>query len=559
MNQSPGPMETTDLIQAAFKLSGIEERRVQMRSLLAQIPGVDLADHIPKMEWFVLTTSGYLVGPPLSYYWEPAFLEYTKALRSCFASTSEFAAEGTSVTGLIDAVFRAEHLAFEIAKEDLSGHHMTVAVRQYLVRWYLELCEQILDVLLQLPARGIARRSGKTAPRALRSLVQILEKAGWMTAGEGYNPTVRNGIAHELTFETDFAGTVKYAVFTDERGNQERRTLEELRDDVDLLLDRALGYALALRLHLLQHLAEPGVAQLVAPTSLTPEVREQAFRDFTSVDRFKTEGASIDVVSNKRQLTVHGVESTDHDVERLAQIIRILYEAASWFPDAERVFVGVKGKGKLAGFVTTDGATLRRWASGEISGQEFFNKVDRMLFPIMRPFGRLRHKLRYAANVFRAEFRHRFEAPWPGPRYRFLSRQDTSTALAHTYQAEALLQDAPSEEPIRAALQDAVRRLRGMAIHRNRQVRKRWGRTPPHYVSVFLYAREKRRRDRWADSGSAFYLGRAEFRDPHFHGVLPESKLREVVADGLTLEVSPNWQRARTPVPALEDTTGRDQ
>jgi hypothetical protein len=553
MKQPSQSRKPSDVIQAAFKLTGMEQRRAEMRDILAQISDLHAAELASGLDWFTLTTAGYLVGPPLGYYWEPAFVEYGKALRSVFASARDFALEASRVTGLIDAVFRVEHLAFEIDKEDLSGHQTTAAVRRYLARWYLELCDQILDVLLRLPACGLARRSGNTAPSDLINLVEFLRKAGWVTCGEAYSPTVRNGIAHELTFETELAGRVQYAVFTDKRGNRERRTLDELRHDVELLLDQALAYALALRLYVLKSACEPGVARLLVPTQLSPEVREQAFRDFASTDRFEIRSASIDIVSNQRQLTVEALDSTDHEVERMVHIISNLYEAANWFPDADRIVIGAKGKGRLPSLVAVDGCTLRSWASGDISNQDLFAKADVLLWPFRRLFGRWRHKLRYVAGHARAEWDRHWEASRISPRYRFLSADDISIGLARRYRAEAVLKDTPSEESIRATLQDAVRKLRSMTIHRNKQVRKRWGRTPPHYVSVFLYAREKRRRDRWADLTSAFYLGRAEFRDPNFQGVLPESELPDVAADGLTLEVSPNWRRAKAPMATLDD------
>ncbi len=498
--------------------------------------------------WFVLPVTDYLSGPPLSYYSEPAFAEYALALQASFPGPKQLAQQAREIRGLMDAIHRAEHLAFEVEHEDLENLDTRTAVRNHLSRWYLELCDQILDVLLALPARGEARSSGKTAPIDLFSIAEFLKKAGWHTADVAYSPTVRNGCAHDLTFSTEFAGRHEQAIFTDKKGNSEKRTLEEFRDDVTSLLDRSLGYSLALRLYLNEHLGVPAIARIVDPTKLAPETRRWCFSKYASGSDFDIPKATVDTVRGERQLTVEIADKATHSDERLVTNIGVLWDAAVWFPEAQRVFVGAKADAGTSSFSVVDGRALSQWASGRLPDREFIQGAQNLYMSFGGWIGRFRHKLRYIKDAVTPEWRARLQRD--RVRLRIVSADDISTGEARRYRVEAVLEETASEDSIAAALRGAIESSLKMRIHRNDQSRKRWGKARPHYVSVMLYAREKRARDRFADPSSSFYLGRAEYRDPRFKGVLPDAQLKETDGKGVSIALSPNWTRSITVVPA---------
>ena len=89
---------------------------------------------------------------------------------------------------------------------------------------------------------------------------------------------------------------------------------------------------------------------------------------------------------------------------------------------------------------------------------------------------------------------------------------------------------------------DCVRKRR---IYRNALVKKNWGKTHAHYVDGFIYSREKRCRDRWADISSEYYVGRFEWRDlkvDQENLPMPLSGGRVIdFGGGLFYEPNPNW------------------
>lgn len=544
--------ETTGvLVDSALTLTGHGRWRTEARLLVAEAIGVEESRLPTTLDWLILTTAPYLQEPPLSFYYEPAYIEYAKRIAEVIPDGHGL--RTPAVSKALAGAFRSEHLAREFEKEDLSALQPTVLVRRYLARWYLDLCEQALDSLLELAAHSEAKQSKKGVPRGnLTNLAEFLSASGWTTVYDGYSSVVRNGIAHDLTFETESAGHQLIAVFTNDRGNMERRTPEEFKSDVELLVDRTLAYSLALRLFLLRNASRPSVRRLLNPANLPTEIREQAFRDMASRPNFKLKAASLDKVRDWIQLTIEVDDTTIHDMQQRANAVMAIYDAASWYPEADRVILGVSDPNRLGGWLEVQGSLLRRWAEGKISDQEFAANTKFMLFPFHRPFGRFRFKAHHVLSAAREEWRRQISNRLePVPGLRLIRFDDTSTLLARRLRSYAVLENPASADHVRDALIAAIHRTRRAKVFRNEKIRRRWKGQAAHYADVLMFSREKRPRDLWADGSSDCYLGRALFRDSSFQGELPAGSLPEKIDDNTFLQVNEHWERARQRVPSI--------
>jgi hypothetical protein len=137
------------------------------------------------------------------------------------------------------------------------------------------------------------------------------------------------------------------------------------------------------------------------------------------------------------------------------------------------------------------------------------------MWPVKKRFGRARAKWKRVARAAFSEYRRAKEqvADRKSSLFGTISLSDISHGLARRYRCE-LSTIASTHAEIEESLPEIVNNIRGQKVFASEQSRKRWRGASPHYVTGWIYSREKRERDRWADERAQFYVGSFEWRDP---------------------------------------------
>lgn len=507
---------------AAATISESLSRRSRELAALSRAIGLDTRKLDPSVDWNSLAIASYLERRPFCLYFEPAFTEYHRHLEKTYKNKGGVLAADLAACGhdLWKAIETAERIAEEFEDTQLDSSDAYEAVTQHLNPRYLRLVEQAFDALLGLPVYRLLTDNGKQPPTKPRQVYEAIKGQGWHAAGEFYRPVVRNGIAHEVEFVAETVSSPVSIIYTDAAGHSETLTYDDLVNEVAGMIDECLAYAFALRLFLLEHLSDPHVQGILQAAPSNLELRKSRFPRFASSRSLLVQSVHTEVVNRRMQVRIECRDRTRVTEERLAELAALLISADAWFGDAETLFIGLRSKGPVS-FARIDSDALTRWVRGELDDRAFLQSFDpALLWPKKSRFGRLRANLArtvpIALETAREEFRRATEAlPNRLPHaVRVLSLEDISHGLARRYRGDFLL-DIDNQVDARSLLRPLVSWARRQHIYHSPQSRNRWRRKPPHFVSGFLYSREKRERDRGAIPMSPFYIGRFEWRDPN--------------------------------------------
>lgn len=541
------------LLDASRSISGWHERRKTALSPIHRCLGVESQGIVQNEDWNVVPLALYLDGPPLSYYLEPAFTEYFEFLNHRFGTDlAVFAADLTNCgQDVWKGLALAENLAHEIHSTDVTQSDDYKKISNHLNPWYLRLVEQAFDSLLALPAYRLQQDVGKNVSQTPRGIHDVMKKHGWLTFGSYYDPTMRNGIGHDVEFVQDSHTSDLAVRYTDARGNRLELSLAEIVENVEGFLDECLGYCFALRLFVFEHRCDPELAAVVQPTTENFTGRELYSRQIAGSPFVAVNNVNRERVNGQVQIRIECTDTTTHDHERFVEVLSILATAADWFPEGETFFVGLTGDRRWPACLRISGDDLRGWLAGDIADEAFPKCFDPfMLWPLKKWLGHSRAKWKRAFSVFMTHMRKdlpkrdhtngRFSCVHG---YGFVD--DTSTAIARRYGAEVFVTDTEQAQ-LKARLASLVAAIRSMRVFASPQAEKRWGGTKPHFIAAFIFSREKRSRDRWANPDSRFYVGNFEWRDPTIDsGKLPLAMSGdnvESLLDGSVRYVpNPNW------------------
>lgn len=510
-----------DLRAAAQTVSEYGARR--QRGLRAVLRVLDLSpdDLDPSMDWNSFVVGSYLEDRPLCLYFEAAFTEYHRHLVDTYQDdgalfASDFLSCGHDVWQAIESV---EQIAGELEGMDLDSMNPYEAVTRYLNQWYLRIVEQSFDSLLGLAAYRLLANDGKQLPLRPQLIRDALTARGWQSVGWFHNPTVRNGIAHEVKFIQETGVTPVSVVYTDLHGNSETMSMFDLVNEVAGIVDECLAFSFALRLFLLEHRDDPHIRQILSAAPANRGLRTRHFPDFASTRSLVVESVHTDAVNSKTQIRIECLDKTRAFEECLAEMVALLVSAYTWFPEGDRFLIGLRSKNPIS-FACVDAERLDEWIRGDLTDQAFLGSFDPILiWPKRKPLGRMRATLARAIPVGLAAGREAYRhatAEWPNKlpnQVKVMSLDDISHNLARRYSGNFVV-DADDHDDVRALLDPLMNWIKKQQIHHSLQSKKRWGKAPPVYMLGFLYSREKRERDHGVSSTSEFYVGRFEWRDP---------------------------------------------
>lgn len=547
------------VLETSQRLGGYVKRRAALLGPLCNATHKELEDISEVHDWNSIPLALFLNGPPFSYYSEPAFVEYYAFLEVTYKDLAQLASDFKSCGyDTFEAMARAENLLLTTAQINLDDYDDFQKVTNYLNPWYLELVEQVFDCLLALPAFSLQQQAGKQLTRTVQGIFDVLIAHGWRTPTFDYSATMRNGIAHETKYETDGFGISK-TIYTDKKGNSEALHLEEVEDRVFGLLDTCLGYVMAIRLFLFVNRTAPELDILSNPATIPFWGRSNQFAELIKLPYFDVVSVHKDIVNDQVQIRLECEDRTYNDAERMMGIAATLAAASHWFHEADMFFIGLTGKRRWKSGARVQAGDLRQWVSGDMTDSDFFDRFEReVLWPLRRFAGRTRSTIRYSVGEGVAEGRRQWQEIWGNPArsFKILSIEDNSIAIARRYRCE-LLSNAASQDEIRSGLPHIVSHVRSKRVYRNRLVRKAWRWKGAQYVDGFIYSREKRRRDRWADTSSQFYIGRFEWRDQSVdQDNLPIPLTGDTVVDlggGLYYEPNSNWPPPNVHLPAVNE------
>ena len=533
----------SDLGRLVQAISGYEDKRQRCLSAVTKALRIGLDELCPSMDWNSLAVASYLKSRPLCLYLEEAFVEYQRHLEDTYRNdgalfASDFASCGHDIWQAIEV---AEKTAIQVEEQGVEGTTPDEADIRHLHQWYLEIVEQAYDSLLGLPVYRLLTNKGKqgvlTRPR---NIAEAISSFGWYSPGWYYNPTMRNGIAHEFRLIPKTAVSLASIEYVDLKGNTETLFLTDIPRQVTGIVDKCLGYAFALRLFLLQHANTPDVRRVLQPTPQNRASRARYFLRFATSRSLAVESIHPEEVKNKMQIRIECADGTATEKERLAELISLLMSAHTWFPEGDHFLVGLQSTGPMS-FARVDADVLANWKTGGLTDRGFLDSFDPLcLWPKPSIVTRAKATQPNLPTPKRATARRGANQP-PDP-IRVLSLTDISHNVARRYRGDFVV-DANTQDDIRALLPLLTGWIKRQRIHHSPQSKQRWRNTPPSYITGFLYSREKRERDRGAIPTSRFYIGQFEWRhtntDPNnlplpIHG-------GQNLGQGLVYEPSPNW------------------
>ena len=328
------------------------------------------------MDWNSFVVDSYLQDRPLCLYFEPAFTEYHRHLVDTHRDDGAlFSSCGHDIWRAIESV---EQIAGEFEGVDLDSLNPYEAVTQYLNQWYLRIVEQSFDSLLGLAAYRLLANDGKQLPLRPHLILDALTARGWRSVGWFHNPTVRNGIAHEVRFIQEPGVTPVSVVYTNLRGNSETLSMFDLVNEVAGIVDECLAFSFALRLFLLEHRNDPHVRQILRAARANRGLRTRHFPDFASTRSLVVDSIHTEAVNSKTQIRIECLDKTRAFEECLAEMVALLVSAHAWFPEGERFLIGLRSKNPIS-FACVNAAALDRWMRGDLTDQVFFGSFDPIL------------------------------------------------------------------------------------------------------------------------------------------------------------------------------------
>jgi hypothetical protein len=420
-------------------------------------------------------------------------------------------------------VLRAEYYSRVIEQTRTEHLERTARIRGYWGPWYLGLAEECLKDLCGPVLWALLKASGKKA---------MLEDLGYMSTRaeklntvpslsfivKDFEPTVRNACAHSgITVRRD--GLV---VFEADKGQRIEWDDREFLSSIEGMLDVCNALVFAVTIFIFRNWeALSNVFHFVA---LPEEERETLFLIDASTPILDVQSAEVRTIRLGTQVTIRAADTAFLYTELMLDVLAVLRRVHRFYPDVEWVFLGLDGRQHLPSSIRISMAALRDWVSGATTLEQFLQTPENQFlilrfrsFPLAQKVAALRRGiavgLPYAVDVYK-KARRGTGRPW-----RLLEVGDTSTGPMKRLNVRLIVPEGLTREQVEQMLAEATEYIRRKRYKTKeiagykRRYRKVMASRPVGYISFFVFTKEKRPADMWADRRASFFVCRAEWFD----------------------------------------------
>lgn len=539
----------------AKKVDAIRIKRLAI--VQAKYPGLFVVGGPP--EEYLLELAPYFLDKPQKFYYEPV---YEKALAyltnyynqhpSDLVSHFQYVAESWW-----KGVANTEHYSRVIEQLLPSDLSREAVILNYWREWYFNLVEDCLKNVCSPWVWAIQQAEGKTGTlENMRYMSNRSEKLNKITSlqliTKDFEPTVRNACAHggvtvikktllqhELVSFKDSKGTVEWSDY-------------EFMSHIQGMLDVCNALILAAKVLIFCNWSK--LAPIFDYPRLPEAEREKLFLLTASTPAVEVKRSDLmSLGTGITQVLVEAEDSAQLYEELVYDVLAILQHIHRFYPDTDRVMVNLRGNRHLPSWVQVPTALLRDWASGAIELDQFLGSSDAqfMIFqfkrlPLPRKLTFLRRGFARALPQFKDELGKIRETMHP--RRWSITKVEDKTFKVKRLHVNMLVPEGLTKKEIEPMLVEGVKYVREKLYRTpevegyKRRYRKHMAERRPGYVWLFVFTREKRPADMWADPTASYFVCRAEWFDQDLRkqGLEPVLNLADQINDThITVDWSP--------------------
>ncbi len=473
----------------------------------------------------VLELTPFLCNKPQMFYNETVYENVLKYLTDYYGQHPDDLVPHFAYTSSSwrRGVLKAEYYSRVIEQTRTEHLERTARIRGYWSPWYLGLAEECLKDLCSPVLWALLKVSGKKA--MLEDLPYMSTRAEKLNTvlslsfiAKDFEPTVRNACAHSgITVRRD-----RLVVFEADKGQRVEWDDHEFLSSIEGMLDVCNALVFAVSIFIFRNWqALSNVFHFVA---LPEDERETLFLINASTPILDVQSAEVKTTQLGTQITIKAADTAFLYAELMLDVLAVLQRVHRFYPDVEWVFLGLDGRQHLPSSIRISMAALRDWVFGTTTLEQFLQTPENQFlilrfrsFPLAQKVAALRRGiavgLPYAVDVFR-KARRGTGHPW-----RLLEVEDTSTGPMKRLNVRLIVPKDLTREQIEPMLVEAAGYIRRKRYKTKeiagykRRYRKVMANRRVGYISFFVFTREKRRADMWADRRASFFVCRAEWFD----------------------------------------------
>jgi len=501
------------------------ERQFKLEKVRIRFPEMFIPGGPPEEHLFEICP--FLFDKPQTFYHEGVFentlkylTDYYNQYDSSMVDHFSYVAESWR-TGALNTEQLSKSIEFTV-----TDHlNREARIQEYWCLWYQNLVETCLKNLCSPLIWTILQSEGKNINLEndmpyMSNRADVLNKQlSLQIITKDFNATVRNGCAHGGVSLLEN----QIIQFHGVRGSKEDWTEDEFLSHIHGILDVCNALIFATTVFIFRNWAQ--LASIFSYHALPANQREKFFLADASTPAIEVKEAGLkSVIGSKLQATVHATDQAFTREELIFDSLAILQRIARFYPDADTVFLGLKGPRHLASWIRVPMPALHEWANGVISVERLFTSSDAELmipqfkqFPLARRAAVIRRGLGHGIFKFKYEMRKAKQLktrPWD-----ILEIQDKSIGLAKRLDVTLLIQDGLSKREIESLLIEATNYVREKRYRTEekqgfkRSYRKYTANRPAGYVWLTLFTKEKRPSDMRPNEAFSYYVCRTEWFD----------------------------------------------
>jgi len=502
------------------------DRKLRLEEVRSEYPDLFLPGGPPEEQ--LLELAPFLLDRPQKFYHEITYesvLAYLTHYYSLAQHGSDMIAHFSYVADeLRRGTLNTDYYSHEVEQKSAQVVQLERKARVlgYWRPWYLSLVEDCLKNVCSPLVWAVSQSRGNTARledlNSMRMRADILNTLPQLRIiSKDFNATIRNGCAHDgiTLLRNDW-------LLFDDRGKPVRWTDDEFLRRIEGLLDTCNALVLATRVFVFRNWSY--LSGIFEYQSLPEEERERPFRSVASTPIIDIKSARLESLPHGRQVTIEATDKAIAYEELVLDALAVLHSANRFYPEADWVFLGLKGPNHLSSWVRVPMPALHDWLSGATSIEQFLQTpdVDLMIFqfkrlPLARKIASLRRGVAHSLPKSRIQFRLGMEAL--GRQWRIVEVHDKSTGLAKRLEAPVIIPKDVARPDIEHMLIEATDYVR-KKLYRTRQIpgykrryRVMMANRPAGYVWLQVFSKEKRSQDMWPDPTAPYYVCRTEWFD----------------------------------------------
>ncbi len=413
-----------------------------------------------------------------------------------------------------------------------------VKIRRYWCPWYqnLEVClKEVCSPWFWAVAQNKNERSRLEDSLYMDKRQRTLDKEYSLSSiGECFNSIVRNGCAHGgVTLLSE-----ESILFRDAKGNHEEWTDTEFLMNIHGMLDICNALIFASKIFIFRNWTH--LSNIFSYQALPANEREAFFLTDASTPSIEVQRIELRTVINSQlQVTIEAVDNALVREELLVDALVILQRIPLFYPEADTVFLGIKGPRHMPSWIRVPMTALQSWVNGNINDQAFFKTqgLELIVFPYKKllfaqKFASIRRGFVQGSRQFKIAWRKAMNPKQQA--WKILEVQDKSIGQAKRLDVTLLIPEGLSREEIEPMLIAATNYIREKRYWTQENkgfkpsYRKYYANRPAGYVWLTVFTKEKRASDMWANKDFSYYVCRTEW----FDGDLRSKELEPIL--GLT-------------------------